>query len=378
MKQIGDVIVIGSGIIGAATAFALTRATRLRVTLVEKGPLTSGMTRRSAGLVYPFHAHALLSEFARASYAFYNQWAMHLRNIKSGYVETGAAWVAHTDADAEIISAQAPGAAFAQDVVWMDANAFTAMFPGERNSFTCALFTPHAGYADAVQTAQAMVKTAQDNGLHLATGTMVKQIRAAQGRVRGVTTTTGDFEAPVVIVATGSWSERLLAPVGVPLRLQHRRGAVLFYEQPAGLPPAGHPLVLDAHGEFFLRPHPYRMSAAGYISNSPEIFDADRMDEYVPPAASARVTQFAAQYLPGVEHTAPKRGHTMMYDTAADGLPALGRVTNIEGLYVAAGFGAGAFSVAPAVGELLAQWVMDGNAPRDVSLLNPMRTTVRS
>ena len=47
-----------------ATALALGHAGIKRVTLVEKGPLVSGMTRRNAGLVHPFQPHPLLVELA--------------------------------------------------------------------------------------------------------------------------------------------------------------------------------------------------------------------------------------------------------------------------------------------------------------------------
>ena len=93
MKQIRDAIVIGSGIIGSAIALAVVRAGIRRVTLIEKGPLVSGMTRRTAGLVHPFQPDPLASGLAQASYDFYNHWAMNLGG-KSSFVETGAAVLA--------------------------------------------------------------------------------------------------------------------------------------------------------------------------------------------------------------------------------------------------------------------------------------------
>jgi glycine/D-amino acid oxidase-like deaminating enzyme len=378
MKQLSDVIVIGSGIIGAATAFALMRGARRRVTLLEKGPLASGMTRRNAGLVHPFHAHAQLSELALASYTFYNQWAMHLGDNKSGYVETGAAVIANTDADKPKLDSLAQTLApLTSAITHLERGALANLFPGVSTHFESGLFTPSAGYADAVATAQGLVKVAQERGMQLATGTQVKQLLTAHGRVQGAATTTGNFEAPVVIVAAGSWSERLLAPVGVALYLRSQRGAVLFYEQPDALA-QGQPIFLDAQGAFFLRPHPYRMSAAGYIDDQTKTFGADTLDEYVPPQDAARVLQFAARCVPGLAKAQLKRGHTILYDMCADSLPALGRVTSVEGLYVAAGFGTSAFSVAPAVGELLAQLVIDGTALRDVSSFQPLRTSLRT
>lgn len=374
MKQISDVIVIGSGIIGAATVFALTRTAQRRVTLIEKGPLASGMTRRNAGLAHPFQPHAALAELALASYAFYNQLAMHLQS-KSGFVKTGAAILSRDDADTAKIFAQAQMLAPLTQEVTSARSAFAAQYPGVINAASAGLFTPNAGYADAFQTAQQLIRISQARGMNLATGTFVKQLLVNSGRVQGVVTTTGEFEAPNLIVAAGGWSEKLLAPYGITLGLQFWRGAVLFYEQPAAVT-EGHPIFLDAGGEFFLRSHPYRMSAAGYVARQTEFFNADQLDEYVPPTTRARVTQFAAQYLPALANAQPKRGHSIAYDTLADGLPALGRITNVEGLYIAAGFGASAFAVAPAVGETLAQLVVDGTAPHDISAFHPLRTTM--
>ncbi|MBI4673465.1 MAG: FAD-binding oxidoreductase [Chloroflexi bacterium] len=375
MKQISDVIVIGSGIIGAAAVFALTRGARQRVILIDKGPLVSGMTRRSAGLVHPFQPHPRLAELALASYAFYNQWAMHLGPSKSGYVETGAVVIA--DADAPRLAALAQTLAPLTDKVMpIERAGLPARFPGIAHHFQAGLFTPRAGYADAAQTAQGMVKAAQERGMQLLTGTLVKQILTAHGRVTGVATTNGDVEAPLVIVTAGNGSEKLLTPLGVALHLNFKSGAVLFYEQPQTLP-QGHPIFLDVNESFFLRPHPYHMSAAGNTATDLQPPNTDSPDEHVLPQNIARVTHFAARCIPGFGNAQPKRAHTILYDTAADGLPALGRVTHLEGLYVAAGFGTSAFSVAPTVGEILAQLVIDGATARDLSSFNPMRPSLR-
>ncbi len=377
MKQISDVLVIGSGIIGAATAYALTRQGMRRVSLIEKGPLVSGMTRRNAGLVHPFHAHPLTITLAEASYPFYQQWAFHLGNSKTGFVETGAAVVAENENEAD----QLRGEFFmlaqqSSDISQIEGNSLASLFPGVAPNFRGALFTPRAGYADAVQTTQAMVNKAKENGLQVHTGTQVKQIIAERGQIRGVVTTTGTFETPAVIVAAGGWAERLLAPLGVSLRLQFRRGVVMFYEQPAELP-QGHPMLLDPSGNFFLRPHPYRMSAAGSVFPDSHPNGIDSLDDYIAPSETLRVVRFAADCIPAFAHAQSKRAHSVLYDSPWDGLPVLGRVQNAEGLFVAAGFGTSAFAVAPAVGQTLAQIVIDGSATIDVSTFSPSRASLR-
>ena len=133
-------------------------------------------------------------------------------------------------------------------------------------------------------------------------------------------------------------------------------------------------MLLDANGAYFFRPHPYRMSAAGRVSVEQPTYRAPRpLDEYIPPAETANVKQFVDACVPAFATATHKRSHAIMYDTLTDGLPALGRIPNIDGLFIAAGFGTSAFSVAPAVGETLAQLLVDGNPARDITPFAPTR-----
>lgn len=371
MKQIRDAIVIGAGIIGSATAMALTRAGIRRVTIVEKGPLASGMTRRSAGLVHPFYPHPLLCELALSGYSFYSQWGVHLKG-KNGFVETGAAVVADFDVHAQFaLWAQHAGA---KEIT---SGEIESISPSLAHRWRAAMFTAHAGYADAALTAQAMVAAGREQGLEIQTGTLAKQILSEGRRITGVKTTTGDIEAPAVIVTAGGWTDRILLPVGVAVRSRLRRGVVVFYEQPQTI--AGDlPMLLDANGAFFFRPHPYRMSAAGRVSPDAQSQSPDTLDEFVSTSETASVKQFVNACIPAYENSVPKRMHPILYDLSGDGLPVLGRVQSFDGLYVGAGFGTSAFSVAPEVGALLAQILVDGTAARDVSGFDPLRPGLRS
>ncbi len=368
MKQIRDALVIGSGIIGSATAFALARAGIKRITLIEKGPLVSGMTRRRAGLAHPFQTHPLLCEFANASHDFYHRWAMELGS-KSPFVETGAAVVTTQGAENPFAFWQAN----VKNASGIAPNALHAVFPNVSQDFRAAMFTPHAGYADAVLTAQGLVNAAKERGLEVQTGTQVKNIIVQQKRVQGVTTTTGDFEAPVVIVAAGGWTERLLAPLGISLHLRFRRGVVAFYELPRTIGDEL-PTVLRADDNSFFRPHPYHMGAAGNVWSDAHVQTVEQLDELYSPREISSINAFVSSCLPMFENPVPKRAHTILYDTLNDGLPALGRVTGVDGLFVAAGFGTGTFAVAPAVGESLARTVVDGTTEPELAAFQPLRS----
>jgi glycine/D-amino acid oxidase-like deaminating enzyme len=161
------------------------------------------------------------------------------------------------------------------------------------------------------------------------------------------------------------------------LHLRYRRGTLAFYEQP-GDHVQSYPILLDVSGQYFLRPHPYRMVAGGQVESERRTQGVEALDENVSPSETASVNWFADRCVPGLGMMAPKRVHPVLYDTPADGLAALGPVAGVRGLLIGAGFGMSAFAVAPAVGQALAQMVVDGNTLQNLAPFSPMRPSLRN
>jgi sarcosine oxidase subunit beta len=138
------------------------------------------------------------------------------------------------------------------------------------------------------------------------------------------------------------------------------------------------PMVLDAAGQYFVRPHPYRMAAGGSVERRNQTHGVESLNEIVTDAETSGVSWFVERCIPGLGRMPPKRAHAILYHMPGDGLPALGAVSTVRGLYIGAGFGTSAFAVAPAVGEILAQMVIDGQSGQDVSPFSPMRAGLRN
>jgi sarcosine oxidase subunit beta len=372
MKQVTDVVVIGSGATGCAVAFFLAQA-RVRVTLVEKGSLVNGMTRRNAGLAHTHQLHPATARLAAASLNIFHQW-MDRVGSNSSFVETGlVAFDDNADALRERVAMQQNAGV---ETHLLDRRELQTLYPNARfDDVSVAAYERRSGYADAVQTAQSFAQRAREKGARFETGTLVKSIGTERSRIINVATTTGNIETPIVIVAAGGWSERLLRPLGVALNLHYTRGEIAFFERPSneGEP---HPIFLDAARAMFLRPHAFHLSAAGKIDNGVTSSGPDYLGEDVSRAATADLARFAADHLPALVDAPLKRAHAIQYDQPPDARPALGAVSGIEGLFVAAGFGENAFTLAPAVGETLAEWIVDGQPRTDVSELNPRRASI--
>ena len=74
------------------------------------------------------------------------------------------------------------------------------------------------------------------------------------GRVVGVDTTDGPFEAPVVVVMAGPWSDRLLRTVDIDFPLTPQRAQIAFYHRPPPLA-QGHMVFIDGALGTYFRPH---------------------------------------------------------------------------------------------------------------------------
>src|SRR5512135_552749 len=99
MTQIADVVIIGSGALGCAAAFCLTESGVRRITVVDRGPLVSGMTRRHAGLLHTHLPGVPLIRLAQQSLDIYRHWATGIGGTCS-FNETGTIVTASTEESA--------------------------------------------------------------------------------------------------------------------------------------------------------------------------------------------------------------------------------------------------------------------------------------
>lgn len=366
MAVILDVLVIGSGALGCATAFYLAEAGAHRVGVVDRGPLVSGMTRRNAGLAHSHHSSNTTSLLALQSLNVYRHWAASVGGT-CGFVETGTLVTVPSEEGTGALNERVQmHRSLGADVQLLDQLECSERFP--RVSFrgvVAAAFEPASGYVDPVLASQGFARRARERGAKFETGTLVRAIIADRGRVTEIETTTGSFQAPVVVITAGAGAERLLAPLGISLDLRGRRGALGFFEQPAALF-GGHPTVIDFETSYFVRPHPFHLTAAGIADRSSTLKASDALDDSVTPNERQSLCGLASTMLPALDEAPLKRAHSIVYDQIADGAPVLGPVPGASGLFIAAGFGMDALATAPAIGRVLSELVVDGRSSVDI------------
>ncbi|MEZ5797264.1 MAG: FAD-binding oxidoreductase [Paracoccaceae bacterium] len=231
----------------------------------------------------------------------------------------------------------------------------TAMLPALGPVPDTALFFPEEGVADPADLARALIAA---SGATLAHGTAMALV-TTQGRVTGVRTAEGEIAADRVVLATGTGTPALLAPLGLDLPMLKRPGMIVAT---APLPPLC-PLILATPGQEVRQDGQGRLLAPASPSHQSDA--AETLGGSFPALVSATLTRlrdlFPTADIQFGSHRMAQR------PVPGDGLPVAGP-TRLDGLWIAV-MHSGA-TLAPLVGTLLAQEIHGGP---ESPLLAPFR-----
>jgi glycerol-3-phosphate dehydrogenase len=226
----GHVVVIGGGATGAGVAHDLALR-GLRVTLLERGELTSGTTGRHHGLLHSGARYAVSDQESAAECIRENQ---ILRAIAPGsFEENGGLFVALTDDDMDYLDSFLDAcAACGIPATVLKAEAALRLEPNLNPDVKLAVEVPDAT-VDPMRLVLRFFATAQRNGAELRTFTEVTGLACAGRAVTGVLAhdlvTERDYELPadLVVNAAGPWSGKVGAMAGVSVPMQLSPGVLL-------------------------------------------------------------------------------------------------------------------------------------------------------
>lgn len=362
MPGTADAIVIGAGVMGASLAFHLTRTGMRRVTILDKTGLCGGMTAKSGALVRMHYTNEPEARMAFASLRYFQQWK-DIVGGECGFTRTGFVMTVTPENATRLRHNVAMLQALGINTAVITAQELRELQPFTQvDDLVVAAYEPESGYADPVATARAFMQAAQRQGATLQEGVQVTAIRVAAGRVVGVETTDGSFEAPIVVVMAGPWSDRLLKTVDIAFPLTPQRAQIAFYQRPPALS-QGHMVFIDGALGSYFRPHGDTLSLIGVglwkaaPTPDPDAYDETNDPDFIP-AAKAK----AARRLPALQYAEYRHGHAGLYDVSPDTRAILDQAPGIEGLYMAAGFSGTGFKISPAVGACMAEFITQGRA----------------
>lgn len=341
-----DVVVVGAGIIGCASAAALARH-GLRVTVVESGIVGGGATAAGMGHLVVMDDNP--AELALTSYSL-ALWRdlVTTHPVAHEYHRCGTLWVASDEE--EMAAAQEKHKlmrAHGISSTMLNATALQQAEPELRQGLAGGLLVADDGLVYPPKSAQILLNQAVQYGALFLSGDVITLlqggVRLADGR---------EIYAKEVVIANGLAAMSLLPE----LPLRYKKGHVLITDRYPGF--AQHHLVelgyiKSAHasdGEsvaFNLQPRPTGQIMLG----SSRQFDVT--DKTVEPAILARMLQQAISFIPALANLKAIRSWTGFRAASPDGLPMIGPHPWRKNIWIASGHEGLGITTSLATAELL-------------------------
>ena len=366
------VVIIGGGVGGASIAYHLAQLGERDVVLVDRNELTSGSTFHSAGLVGQLRGSVSLTRMMMDSVALY-------RTLDCGWVECGGIRLACTEErEQEVMRQVAWSKTFGLPLQLLSAEEAQALFPlMVTDGVRCASYLPTDGYLDPSLLTYALAEGARRGGCRVFTHTRVHDVVVTDGRVRGIKTEWGDIEAEVVVNAGGMYAAEIgrMAGVRVPIIPFAHEYLVTqpFRERTAD---EHLPTLRDPDNLIYFREEGAGLVMGGYERQSAPWFLDEREVDRIPPDFNGRLLEEdwprfeeialnSAKRVPAMEDVKVTRLINGPEAFTPDNEFCLGE-TDVQGLFVAAGFCAHGLAGAGGIGKVMAQWIVAGEPSLDV------------
>jgi D-amino-acid dehydrogenase len=365
------VVVIGSGIAGASTAYHASRlgADTVLVDRADEGQATAA----GAGILNPWSSGVTDPDWHRlagAAARYYPRLVAELAEggeTDLGYRRVGALRLADDEAELAALhrlvldrAATAPEAGEISVLSGADAK---ELFPPLRGDAP-AVHIAGAARVDGRLLRDALRRAAISAGCTVRSGSA--RLVSGGARITGVAVDGAPIAADAVVVAAGAWCPELLDPVGVRVAVTPQRGQIVHLRL-SGVDTSHWPVVLPSGSHYLLA-----------FDDSRVVVGATRetgagFDHRVTAAGLAEVLTEALSVAPGLADATHVTTRIGFRPAGPDIRPLLGRVSGLDGLVVATGLGASGLTFGPYVGRLAAELALGRQTETDLTAYDPQR-----
>ncbi len=364
MTQSYNAIVIGAGVMGASIAFHLAER-GLKPAILERKTVASGATGYSSGLVRMHYDLAVEAELTFVSYKnYYSNWKERVGG-ECGFINTGFLKIVKREYEDKLRGNVANQQRIGINTSVIPAAEVNQLFPDlVTDQFDFAAYEPDSGYADATLTTNSFIESAKHNGATLIQNCEVTAVRTSGGRVTGVSTTQGEFDAPIVINAAGRWAKQVASLAGIEVPLETWTHDVAFLHRPPSL--GRFPAVIDDIANCYFRPEGSALILAASEDDSLRN-ETPEADEQTPsPSFLENLIDNMVRRIPKIEESGLQSIHV-----GRDGLTpdqrAIYSASGLDGFYLACGLSGTGFKTSPAAGASMVELILDGK-PKTVDI----------
>lgn len=345
VKQHFDIIVVGSGVIGASIFHHLVKG-GYKVGLFEKNKRISGCTALSGGIVRCFHLNSDLADKAVYGWHYYKDFEKHT-GMSCEFIQSGFVYFPNNEqtsfAKNEVsrLSKQIP-------IEWLDASALDKKFGAalvEKNYG--AVYEPRSGYMDAVKATDGWLCAGERSGGTIYEHAEVTKLIFNNHCIQGIESSAGNFSTQIVVLALGPYTPQFLDRLKIPHEL-YTQVIQVDVRHPDSFNPEL-PAYIDDVFNLNGRPH---LSGKTYYIGHPTYLKIDSPSQCTEQDLqhSQKIVSVGKKRWSWVDKSNLKKTLRTSDCYMQDGLGFVKPVNDSQSLFAATGFSGGGFKVAPWIG----------------------------
>lgn len=355
MKNSADVVIIGGGIQGISLAYHLTKLGLGDVCLLEMNALGSGSSGRSAAVIgYAFQAEICLP-LTLWSFAAFSRFSEELE-ADPGYEPIGCLLLAGRGDAQELRTRAALLDTLGIGSLLADARQISDLTPGlNLEDIEVGLYNAREGCMDPHSIMMGYTQWARRRGATFIEGVRATGLEIAGDRVIGVHTTSGTIHTPCAVNSAGFGARHVAAWAGLDLPITNLKRHI-FFTGPVPAYSQSIPFTYDTGAAWYMRREgPGLLIGMGAV-------ESDEEEPQVDWSFLNAVIEHALYRAPALEQAGVRSAWAGLRPVTPDDGPILGPVHHLQGFYNDCGWGGHGIMHAPAAGQALAEWIVDGKA----------------
>lgn len=375
-KNTYDVVIVGGGIMGSSSAYALMRADKkLKVAVVEMDPT---YTRASTAL-------SLANARIQFSLKQNIQISQYTFEVLEGFAETMAVGDAKPNIayrrEGNLFLIDESGRSAAKQALnlqkhlgcrvdWWSPEKIKQRYPlYDMSGLVGGTFGPQDGHFDAYAALMGYKAKARSLGAKYINDEVV-ELMSAKRRICGVILNSGErLTSKFVISCAGAWAARVAQTAGVKLPVEPVKRQV-FALDPAVKPEGPLPLTILPSGLYFRTETGGQILLGKSMKDDPVGFDFNWDEKRF----TEKLWPELAEFVPAFDTLKLTRGWAGLYAVnTLDGNAILGEWPDLEGFFLANGFSGHGLQQAPAVGRYLSELIVGIRPTLDLSIFRPER-----
>ena len=380
MIDAADAVVVGSGAFGASVAYHLARR-GARVALLDRAALASQTSPRAAGLSSQVRATPALTAIARRAVvklaSFTDETGQPLR-----FTQSGALKIARNERDAAQLGREvARGREVGVPLAFVSTAEARERLPILRERGIAAVtWSPTDCNVEPSELPIGYCRAAEKMGATMLPHTPAVGFAIGAQGIEGVRTPQGTIATRVVVDAAGAWSRVVAETLGARLQIVPTRHQLFITEPIPGVVPQ-FPIARVIDANVYVRHERGGLMLGGYESDPLQIDAATlpaafemaelELDLEVLRRLAASVAEQFPIFQDSAIRIAEHRGGLPTITT--DDRYLVGPLPGVAGAWVMSGCCVGGLSASPALGEALAEWIVDGRPALDLSEISTAR-----